>query len=135
MSLCLNLIPSFLCVCFSQIKMIMMMMIMMMGKSAEYIIGQDILYVGYSRFMGGFEACIVERDNSTKHRIKDKYSSFNRFFFFLQRDLINFYTGIIYEFVFNEILLNILCYHDCYTFDNCHTLSLQLCSLHQTIII
>ena len=63
---------------------------MMIGKSAEYIIGQDILYVGYSRFMGGFEACIVGRDNSTKHRIKDKYSNFNRFFFFLAKRLDKF---------------------------------------------
>ena len=94
---------------------------MIIGKSADYIIGQEILYVGYSRFMGGFEACIVERDNiyhkaPNKRKVLQLQTIF--FFFFLQRDLINFYTGIIYEFVLNEILLNILCYHDCYTFDN-----------------
>ena len=99
---------------------------MIIGKSADYIIGQDILYVAYSRFMGGFDACIVERDNSTKHRIKEKVLQLQPVFIFLQRDLINFYTGIIYEFVLDEMLLNILCYRDCYMFDNCHTLSLQL---------
>ena len=113
MSLCLNLIPSFLCICFSQIIIIMMMMMMMMiGKSAEYIIGQDILYVGYSRFMGGFEACIVERDNSTKHRIKDKYSSFNRFFFscketweiFTQESFMNLFSMKYYWIYFVIII-------------------------------
>ena len=68
-----------------------------------------IFKVRYSRFMGGFEACIVGKDNSTKHRIKEVLQ-LQPIFIFLQRDLIKIYTGIIYEFVFNEILLNILCY-------------------------
>ena len=39
---------------------------------------------------------------------------------------MNFYTGIISEFVLDEILLNILCYRDCYMFDNWHTVSMAI---------